>query len=67
MRNRVRHCVLCRSDEITTTEDDRVVTSACRHCGAIMRIEFDPPDQPGLRGRIEMIAEPNHRRIEIRH
>jgi hypothetical protein len=31
---------------------------ACRDCGAEFEVEFDPPDAPALKGRIEMIREP---------
>jgi len=65
MRNRVRHCILCRSDDISNTvENERTIRCRCRTCGATVRIEFDPPDQPGLRGRIELLEEPRHRRDE---
>jgi hypothetical protein len=55
----IRCCVLCRSHHITTeTERDRFVTATCRACGAIVRVEFDPPDDPDVRGRIEVLVEP---------
>jgi len=40
-------------------EHDRIVTVACRSCGAVFRVEFDPPDEPDLRGRIELIVDPS--------
>jgi hypothetical protein len=59
MRNQVKRCVLCRSDDITAdAEHDRIFIIACRECGAAVRVEFDPPDDPGLRGRIEVLVEP---------
>jgi hypothetical protein len=43
---------------ILTTTADRLVRVACRDCGAEFEVEFDPPDAPALKGRIEMIREP---------
>jgi hypothetical protein len=68
MEHAVRHCVLCRSDDISTThEAPRIVTATCRTCGAVIRVEFDPPDEPWLRGVIEIIEEPWNRKSEVRH
>ncbi len=59
MRNRVERCVLCRSQNITTeSENERTVTAVCHACGATVRVEFDPPDAPELRGRIEVVVDP---------
>jgi hypothetical protein len=59
MRHEIRHCMLCRSTNISTTvEQQRLVTTACGGCGAVVRVEFDPPDDPSLRGRIEVLVEP---------
>jgi len=59
MANEVHRCILCRSTNIQTeTTEGRIVIARCRHCGATVRIEFDPPDQPGLRGTIEVLVEP---------
>jgi hypothetical protein len=57
--NDLRRCVLCGSDRITTeTERERVITSTCRACGGVVRVEFDPPEDPALRGRIEVLLDP---------
>jgi hypothetical protein len=33
-------------------------TTTVHACLAVLIIEFDPPDQPGIRARIERIDEP---------
>jgi hypothetical protein len=59
MDTEVHRCILCRSADIhAETTGDRIVIATCRTCGAMVRVEFDPPDQPGLRGRIELLVEP---------
>jgi len=59
----VKRCVFCRSDDITRDrEDERIVVVACGSCGAVFRVEFDPPDEPDLRGRIELIVDPEDER-----
>jgi hypothetical protein len=60
MRNQVKRCILCRSANIAAhLEQERIVTVSCHSCGAAVRVEFDPPDAPGLRGRIDVLVEPN--------
>jgi transcription elongation factor Elf1 len=55
----VKHCVLCRSQNISVEpEHQRIAVVICRACGATVRIEFDPPDAPGLRGRIDVLVDP---------
>jgi len=57
-------CVLCGSNKIQTSPAlGRFVTAACRACGATVRVEFDPPNEPGLAGRIDVLVEP--RRVAI--
>jgi hypothetical protein len=57
--NEVQRCLLCRSRRIrAVAERDRFVTASCSDCGAVVRVEFDPPDDPSLRGRIEVLVEP---------
>jgi hypothetical protein len=59
MTNEVRRCVLCHSDDIAARYlRGRIVTVTCRGCGGVVRVEFDPPDEPGLRGRIEVLVDP---------
>ena len=54
----VRCCLLCSSTAIDTNTDGRFVTTACSACFAVLRIEFDPPDEPDIRARIERLDEP---------
>ena len=51
----VRRCLLCGDAAIDAKVDGRVVRTACRVCRAVLIIEFDPPDEPTLRARIERI------------
>jgi hypothetical protein len=53
----VRRCILCGATEVNVAEDGRLVTVTCVACTAVVQIEFDPPDQPDLRGRIELLAQ----------
>ncbi len=56
----IKRCILCRSEAITMhVEQGRIATAACHSCGATVRVEFDPPDEPGLRGRIDVLIEPH--------
>jgi hypothetical protein len=50
-------CLLCGHPAINANVDGRFVTTSCVACLAVLVIEFDPPDQPGLRARIERIDE----------
>jgi len=62
LADEVKSCLLCRSADLATSnEGERVVTASCRSCGAVVRVEFDPPDDPTLRGRIEVLADPLHK------
>jgi hypothetical protein len=51
----VRRCLLCGDATIDAKISGRVVRTACLVCGAVLIIEFDPPDEPTLRARIERI------------
>jgi uncharacterized cupin superfamily protein len=51
----VRRCLLCGHAPVDAGVHDRVVTTSCSSCQAILVIEFNPPDQPGLRARIDRI------------
>jgi ribosomal protein S27E len=53
----VIRCLICGHRPIETKVDGRFVTTFCPGCLAVLLIEFDPPDQPGLRARIERIDE----------
>jgi hypothetical protein len=58
----VTRCLLCGRTPIDTAADGRFVTASCPACLAILAIEFDPPDQPEIRARIERIDEPETER-----
>jgi len=49
--------VRCGDTAITAQVDGRFVTTSCSACHAVLIIEFDPPDEPHLRARIERIDE----------
>jgi hypothetical protein len=55
----VKSCVMCGSHEIEQRwSTERRVTITCTACGRIVQIEFDPPDQPDIRGRIDVLFDP---------
>jgi hypothetical protein len=59
--NTVKSCVICGSHDIEWRwSDERRVTITCRACDRIVQIEFDPPDEPELRGRIEVLFDPHN-------
>jgi hypothetical protein len=41
---------------INATSEGRTVTVHCQACDAIFEVEYDPPDSPAVRGRIEIIS-----------
>jgi hypothetical protein len=53
----VDRCLVCGHPAIDADVDGRFVTTSCSACLAVLVIEFDPPDQPALRARIERIDE----------
>jgi hypothetical protein len=53
--------MLCGHTPITAEIDGRLVTTSCPACRAVLVIEFDPPDQPELRARIERVDESEQR------
>jgi hypothetical protein len=56
----VKSCVLCGSHEIESRwSTERRVTTTCSACRSVVEIEFDPPDQPDIRGRIEVVFDPH--------
>jgi uncharacterized Zn finger protein len=57
----VSRCILCGHEPVDAVADGRVVTTSCTACGAILAIEFNPPDEPGLRARIERIDQAHDR------
>jgi hypothetical protein len=54
----VTRCLLCGHTAIDADVNGRFVTTSCSACLAVFVIEFDPPDQPELRARIERIDDP---------
>ena len=57
MRSRVNRCLLCGQTAIDAKTGGRFVTTSCHTCLAVLTIEFDPPDQPELRARIERLDD----------
>jgi hypothetical protein len=53
--HRVRRCLLCGNAAIDAKTSGRVVTTTCLACRAVLVIEFDPPDEPTIRARIERV------------
>ena len=53
----VRRCLLCQHSPVGVTAEERIVTLSCPACNAVLSIEFDPPDQPELRARIERLDD----------
>ena len=51
----VRQCLLCGHKDICATGAGRFVTTSCPQCLAVLKIEFNPPDEPDVRARIERI------------
>jgi hypothetical protein len=49
--------VLCGDDAISVEVEGRFVRTSCGTCYAVFIIEFDPPDEPNLRARIERIDD----------
>ena len=52
------HCLVCGHAPVDADVDGRFTRTACDACLAVLIIEFDPPDQPGIRARIERIDDP---------
>jgi len=50
-------CLLCHHTPVLSATDNRTVTISCPGCRAVLSIEFYPPDQPGLRARIERLDD----------
>jgi len=57
MSVRVRRCLLCGDAAIDAHVNGRLVTTACPACHVVLTVEFDPPDEPTLRARIERIDD----------
>jgi hypothetical protein len=49
----VTRCLICGDSDIAAIVKGLLVRTTCAACRAVLVIEFDPPDRPGLRARIE--------------
>ena len=55
----VKSCVICGSHEIRARwSNERSVTTTCGACRRVVAIEFDPVDDPSVRGRIDVLFDP---------
>jgi hypothetical protein len=48
---------VCGYQPIDAEVDGRFVRTSCLACLVTLVIEFDPPDQPELRARIERVSD----------
>ena len=53
----ITRCLLCGEMPVDAKTTGRFVTTSCRACRAVLMIEFDPPDQPELRARLERLDD----------
>jgi hypothetical protein len=53
----VKRCLICGGAAIDSRTHGRVVTTMCRSCFAVLLFEFDPPDRPDIRARIERLDD----------
>jgi hypothetical protein len=51
----VHRCILCGASEIDIDREGRFERATCHACGGVFEVEWNPPDAPGLRGRIAII------------
>jgi hypothetical protein len=54
----IRRCTFCASTAIRVSANGRILWVVCETCDAVFIVEFDPPDAPGIRGRIETVQVP---------
>jgi len=59
MHRRVSRCLICGRTAIEAKTQGRFVTTSCADCFAVLEIEFDPPDQPGIRARVQRLDDPD--------
>lgn len=55
----VKFCPLCRHGVSESVTNGRAVMIRCHGCGAVVEVEFDPEDDPTLRGRITVLTDPH--------
>jgi hypothetical protein len=60
----VHHCIICGSTAIVTARRGPLVHVVCRDCDAEFDLEFNPPEAPHLRARIEIIKPPRRGAID---
>jgi len=65
MLHKVNRCVLCGETAIDRNANGRFVTTSCPTCLAVFTIEFDPPDQPEIRARIERLDDTDEERMAL--
>ena len=65
MLHKASRCVLCGQTEIDTKINGRFVTTSCPTCLAVFMIEFDPPDHPELRARIERLDDTDEGKMAL--
>jgi transcription elongation factor Elf1 len=53
----ITRCLICGHQPVTAVQEGRIVTTMCEACGARLAIEFDPPDNPQVRARIERLDQ----------
>ena len=58
MRDPPKRCLFCHSDRLVVTEASETFILACRACGGTVAYTPNPPDDPTLAGRIELLIEP---------
>jgi hypothetical protein len=57
-RSMIHRCTFCASTAIRVSGNGRILCVVCATCEAVFVVEFDPPDAPGIRGRIEALHVP---------
>ena len=62
----IKWCPFCGHATSGSETLERVIALQCRACGGIVTIEFEPPDDPNLRGVITVIRPPFGRRPPLR-
>jgi uncharacterized Zn finger protein len=65
MPNVPLQCVVCGTSDIIATRDGAVWLVSCESCGTSALIEFDPPDAPGLAGRIEILIDRHRHPVPV--
>jgi hypothetical protein len=56
--NEVYSCSFCMSRDVTVKKKRDIQLVDCNTCHALYRLQFNPPDNPKLRARIECLRNP---------